>query len=550
MNRTALVLGSNGPQWQERLRFAESDAAAVGACLADVCDFTLPPLHQYGDAHDVMRHITQVSSACLPGDDLVIYFSGHGENFRGKLFLLWDTTTTNIFDSAINVGYILEALTFSQASQKLLILDCCHAGRAVGFKGTSDLKPILGEEGNHLVLCAASHIEKAREFEDLAGSFLAVNAVRILRDTTQPTVTLTELTTQLRESAIRHNALDRLRIVPEPYLFGEQRTPFTLKKPQGPPSVEVRMRSLWDPDMATLRRTLEPFAKWDPVQVRDHLPVRFVPPPEFTDRAATLRCYVETDKWPCYVVQNTKEQCEEVAGLAQRVEKHLTNALRTAIADTIQFDGFIDEETRDSLLEWYVSAKVCAMMRVVRSMWLINEPSPSWGAGLEHMSASWSVSVISGLTVVAKRKYQHNFWTDARISVDDLALPIYVPYTYGCPEEIHDLTEEAWRELIFPQLLDRCGPEVYLGIRALLTEDAQRLYRRLTLKAEQFLDTQSHNENEAKVTRNVALAAIERLKELPLDKRRAGLYFFRRSILKTLRYKIEELMPEIRAING
>jgi uncharacterized caspase-like protein len=100
-----------------------------------------------------MRQISRVAAQCQPGDDLLIYFSGHGELLTGKLFLLLDTTSESVFDTAINTRHVLDAIEFSPAANKLLILDCCHAGGAVGFKG-GDLAPVLSENGGHLVLCA------------------------------------------------------------------------------------------------------------------------------------------------------------------------------------------------------------------------------------------------------------------------------------------------------------------------------------------------------------------------------------------------------------
>src|SRR5262249_24339020 len=142
-----------------------------------------------GDPHDALRAISRLAAACRPGDELVVYFSGHGVLLGGRLFLLWDTTSERIFDSALNAKHILETLDLSIAAHKLLILDCCHAAGAVGFKG-GDLQPVLTEAGSQLVICASARLELAREFDEFCGSFIAHHTLDVLGSPTKRSVLL------------------------------------------------------------------------------------------------------------------------------------------------------------------------------------------------------------------------------------------------------------------------------------------------------------------------------------------------------------------------
>ena len=198
MTQRAFIFGSNGPPWNTRLDYAEKDAESLRFCFQNTCKYQIYRAPEGADAHDTMREISRVAAQCDAGDDLLIYFSGHGELLTGKLFLLLDATSESVFDTAINTRHILDALEFSPAANKLLVLDCCHAGGAVGFRG-GDLSPVISESGGHLVLCASRRIEEAREFAELEGSFLAHHTREVLNSEARAYVSVTDLMEELRK---------------------------------------------------------------------------------------------------------------------------------------------------------------------------------------------------------------------------------------------------------------------------------------------------------------------------------------------------------------
>ena len=133
MAREAIVLGSNGPDWQSRLDYAVTDASEIARVLKTRCGFEVTTLPDDIRPQDAMANIENIAGKANEADSLVVYFSGHGEILRGRLFLMLTNTTSDILGTALNSHHILDAMQLSRASHKLTILDCCHAeGRVLG----------------------------------------------------------------------------------------------------------------------------------------------------------------------------------------------------------------------------------------------------------------------------------------------------------------------------------------------------------------------------------------------------------------------------------
>ena len=224
--RIAFVWGSNGPKQPDQLRFAASDAKKVGDALKHYCDFRVRVARGVS-SYSVVRELDTVAADCNAEDDFLVYFSGHGVLEGGQLFLLLDRTGERLFTTAVRASWIMDALKHAQARNKILILDCCHAGAATGLKGDIDVTDIVTPGPSMLVLCASDRLERARELDSLQGSFLAHELCDIV--TTTDPVSVTLLTKQLRERAERHNGLQPNLRVPIPYLIGELRNDFLLR---------------------------------------------------------------------------------------------------------------------------------------------------------------------------------------------------------------------------------------------------------------------------------------------------------------------------------
>jgi Caspase domain len=558
MGQIAFVAGSNGPPWSIQLTYAEKDAIQLGVCLTQKCNYKIYGAPEGGDAHDTMREIARVAASCMPGDDLVIYFSGHGELVNGRLFLLWGQTSEAIFDSAINARQIIDTMELSLATNKLLILDCCHAGGAVGFRG-GNLQPLLAESGSQSVLCASSRLEQAREFSDLDGSFLAHHACQILASDARSHVTLSDLEGELRRRAVDHNAGNPRFRVPIPYLFGEPK-PFFVKRPSGRACVQIRLLSLFEPDMAILRDTLQAYRKWDVGQILRGLPVQVTLPPEFTERVLTLSRYLETDTWPCTIEERTRDQ---VRFFVERLIPDFTNdlirAVRAMMAASILPDGSSVEAARDSILESYLSAKTFSTLRVVQAMRLLNEPEPTWVDQFRELDTAWSNDLIFGLTWTTQRNRNFSFWTDADWRIDSgTAVRVFVPQTVGYGQrEFESLDKQDYWRIMLPQLLEKepSDGSLYASIHRLITGDHSVAFKGIHVRGELFIETESHNaaigspDAKIRATRIVAEHLAVRLRAVSKSDRRRA--FFEMvplpGILKELPLKVRELLPELSA---
>ena len=172
MTKRALVFGSNGPKSIGSLTYAAADAENVALALEGKrCGYEVTPCSPEAPG-PIIEAANKLAAASQQDDTLLFFFSGHGVLHRKSLYLILDNSAGNsLIDTALNVERLLVPLRDSSARQKLLILDCCHAGAAPGFKSV-DEAPDLGGE-NALVLMASERLEKAREFKELQGGFLS-----------------------------------------------------------------------------------------------------------------------------------------------------------------------------------------------------------------------------------------------------------------------------------------------------------------------------------------------------------------------------------------
>jgi sulfatase-modifying factor enzyme 1/caspase domain-containing protein len=240
--RRAFVMGSNGPDSFGALKYALDDAARVKEELSSPrCAFTVTEPEANCRAPAVRQQLFEFVENCVEDDTVLCYFSGHGFLARGSLFLLWhDSNIDRLLTTTIPVSDILQALRICPAENKLLILDCCHAGTVVnmaGLKGAEhvELSDAEMKPENHLVLMASNRLEKARELEYLGGSFMtsvicsALSHDFIAADFDRDKrISVEDLRRWLEKEARRHNANHPDKRVPYPYIFGQKKGEFFL----------------------------------------------------------------------------------------------------------------------------------------------------------------------------------------------------------------------------------------------------------------------------------------------------------------------------------
>jgi formylglycine-generating enzyme required for sulfatase activity len=239
--RKAFVMGSNGSKNLSPLQYALEDARRIKACFESPrCGFEVTLLESERDPFEIRRKLYNIAESCTPHDTFICYFAGHGILERGSLFLFLDKTEiSRLGTTSIPIPDVLQAFQYCQAHNKLLVLDCCHAGAAVNATGLRSpteqpVKEIIHPD-NHLVLMASDRFEKARELDTLKGGFLTANICAALGEkfheadkTGDSRLSLQDLMQWLKERAIAHNAQYPDKKVPYPYTFGQERGDFFL----------------------------------------------------------------------------------------------------------------------------------------------------------------------------------------------------------------------------------------------------------------------------------------------------------------------------------
>src|SRR5262249_50310190 len=128
---------------------------------------------------DVVEAIEAMCETSAPTDAVLCYFSGHGIlDAKGNLLLLWNQSDpTQLLTSTISINKVMAALEGCAAKNKLLVLDCCHAGAVVnmtGFRGAAEvaLSDCVVPPENYAVIMAGGRLDRARELPFLRAGFL------------------------------------------------------------------------------------------------------------------------------------------------------------------------------------------------------------------------------------------------------------------------------------------------------------------------------------------------------------------------------------------
>jgi protein-disulfide isomerase-like protein with CxxC motif len=149
----ALLIGSARYLRSEALR----DVPVIDANVADLAAVLTDPLlgglraehcHRLPEGAATEEAITLVEDvAKRPEDLLLIYFAGHGLIGRqGELYLcLSGTHPDRLRTTALPYEAIREACLDSPAANRVVILDCCYAGRAIGEVLADGATALLGQ---------------------------------------------------------------------------------------------------------------------------------------------------------------------------------------------------------------------------------------------------------------------------------------------------------------------------------------------------------------------------------------------------------------------
>jgi tetratricopeptide (TPR) repeat protein len=188
--RHAYLIGANGPQQTQitSLQYAEQDVKRLEQAFNTYpCQFSRVRSVIANTSNTVIEGLEEFAETCQNTDLLVVHFSGHAKSENRELYLISNNTMFHPngrlrFSTTIKMRDIKEILDRCRARHKLLILDCCYSGTALGggaYRGNDEIEETLEQlkGSTSAILTACSFREKARELDTLnngqGGGFLS-----------------------------------------------------------------------------------------------------------------------------------------------------------------------------------------------------------------------------------------------------------------------------------------------------------------------------------------------------------------------------------------
>ena len=164
--RIALVIGNDAYEHVNKLQKAGNDATAMARELS-AAGFEVQ-LHLNLNYRSMVRAVEALSKRITGGDEVVVFFAGHGVQIKTGSFMLPTdieaTTESEVEKTAYGVNDLTEKLSEAKAAFALVVVDACRdnplkaAGRSVGnSRGLSAIEPPKGQ----MVIYSASRGQQA-----------------------------------------------------------------------------------------------------------------------------------------------------------------------------------------------------------------------------------------------------------------------------------------------------------------------------------------------------------------------------------------------------
>lgn len=209
VRRHALVIGNNAYRHVAGLSNARADASAMaGALGAAGFDVTL---QMDVDERGFKQTLREFRQQIDPGDEVVLFFAGHGVQFGGANFLLpvdiRGDSEEQVRDDAMPLQRILDDLADRKAGFTLAILDACRdnpfrtsSTRALGVRG---LAPTTAATGQMIIYSAGTGQQALDRLgpddRDPNGLFTRV----FLREMEKPDLTVDRMLRNVRNEVVR-----------------------------------------------------------------------------------------------------------------------------------------------------------------------------------------------------------------------------------------------------------------------------------------------------------------------------------------------------------
>jgi hypothetical protein len=184
----AILIGVSGYENLEDLPSVDNNLTGLQAALTSPSIWGLPAdnctvLRQPENSDAVLDTLQEVGSAVA--DTLIFYFAGHGlidpENDDELYLALPRSDRRRTYRTAIPYSWVRREMQAARARRRVVILDCCYSGRALGLmgeEGATELADRLEIEGT-CVLTATARTRRAlappdQPFTAFSGELIAL----------------------------------------------------------------------------------------------------------------------------------------------------------------------------------------------------------------------------------------------------------------------------------------------------------------------------------------------------------------------------------------
>lgn len=160
-NRKALVIGNDSYRHVPKLFNARADAVAIGQALSEL-GYKVTTRQDLSEK-EMKSAIRQFRNEVEGGDELMIFFAGHGVQLGAANYLLptdiKGESEEQVRDEAIELQRVLDGLSEKRVKLALVMIDACRdnpfpkAGRAIGGRG---LAPTTAATGQMVVFSAGA----------------------------------------------------------------------------------------------------------------------------------------------------------------------------------------------------------------------------------------------------------------------------------------------------------------------------------------------------------------------------------------------------------
>jgi TPR repeat protein len=204
--RIAMVIGNDAYQRVRPLQKAGNDATAMARELKAAGFEVL--LHKDLNYRGMVRAVETLSNSITGGDQVVVFFAGHGVQIKSGSYLLpvdiEATSESEIEKTSYGLSDLTDKLTEAKASFALILVDACRDnplksnGRSVG--STRGLSPIDPPKGQMVVYSASKGQQALDSLSDTDRNPNGVFTREFIKRMRQPGVRVEDLVREVQDS--------------------------------------------------------------------------------------------------------------------------------------------------------------------------------------------------------------------------------------------------------------------------------------------------------------------------------------------------------------